>query len=83
MLSEVAKQSMCAQLRDRSRTIQVRESLPETPHPADGISSYDDPAQEHIRPLAAGAMALVVRPDQMLEMRVSSFLSCHELERVR
>ena len=82
-LSKVTKQSMSDQLRDRPRTIQVRESSQPALHPAAGFSSYDDPAQSHLRSLAAGATALVVQFDQMLEMRVRSFLSCHELERVQ
>ena len=83
LLSGVAKELMCDQLRDRSRTIGVHESPRETPHPADGINSYDDPTQEHHRPWAAGATAPVVRLGQMLEMCTSSFLPCHKLERVR
>ena len=83
MLANVAKQSMGVQLSDRSRTIEMRESPRQSPHPADGISSYDDHAQEHFHPFPADATALVAQPDQMLEMRVGSVLSCHELERVQ
>lgn len=83
MLSGVAKELMCDQLRDRSPTISMRESPRDEPHPADGISSYDDHAQEHLHRLAADATALVVRPNQMLEMYAGRFLPCHELERVR
>ena len=82
-LSEEAKHSMSDQLRDRPQTIKVRESPPDAPHPADGISSYDDHALEHTRRSAAVSMALVVRIDQMLELCFSRFLPCHELERVR
>ncbi len=82
-LTGVSEQSMGVWLSDRTRTIQTRESPLEATQSAVGISGYNDLTPEHIRRLVANMKTLVVRPAQMLETTVHSFLFCNGLERVR